>query len=86
MINIGELSSYIDGTFTDCRRNDLNHAVTIVGLTEKQEWIVRNSWGRSWGNYGYFILGHGNTCGICSYAIVPILEMKNGEVIGYGSD
>lgn len=33
MINAGELSKYVDGTFTDCRRSGLNHAITIVGQT-----------------------------------------------------
>lgn len=83
MINAGDLSSYTDGTFTECNRYGWNHAVTIVGQTEKNEWIVRNSWGKNWGNNGYFVMGHGNTCGVCSYAIVPILKMQNGTVIPY---
>lgn len=75
MINAGELPKYVDGTFTDCKRTGFNHAITIVGQTEKNEWIVRNSWGKSWGNNGYFTMGHGNTCGVCSHAIVPILNI-----------
>jgi len=35
---------------------------------------VRNSWGINWGNNGYFILGRGNTCGVCDFSFVPILE------------
>ena len=63
--------------FTDCKRNGLNHAVTIVGQTEENSWIVRNSWGKSWGKNGYFVMGHGNTCGACLYSIAPELRLKN---------
>jgi hypothetical protein len=33
MINIGELEGYIDGIFTDCKRSELDHGITIVGQT-----------------------------------------------------
>jgi len=33
------------------------HAVMLVGYNDtKREFIVRNSWGRSWGDHGYFYL------------------------------
>jgi len=33
------------------------HAVLVVGFNHlKQQWIVRNSWGPSWGDGGYFYL------------------------------
>jgi len=60
--------------FRDCLKTSPNHAVTIVGQTENQDWIVRNSWGESWGNNGYFIIKKGNTCGICNHAIVPEIK------------
>lgn len=48
----------------------VNHVVTIVGwgldpTTNKQYWIVRNSWGQYWGEMGYFriVMGH-NALGI----------------------
>lgn len=31
------------------------HAVMVVGY-EADKWIVRNSWGKSWGDHGYFYL------------------------------
>ena len=38
--------------------NDLGgHAVTVVGYTENG-FIIRNSWGESWGNYGYSIYNY----------------------------
>lgn len=42
----------------------LDHAVQAVGYTS-QYWIVRNSWGESWGEQGYIRLAYGqNTCGV----------------------
>ena len=32
------------------------HAVSVVGLTNKGNAIIRNSWGTSWGNFGYGIM------------------------------
>jgi C1A family cysteine protease len=48
----------------------LNHGVTLVGYgTEsgKDYWLVRNSWGTTWGDKGYvkLVRGH-NMCGINS--------------------
>lgn len=55
---------------------DINHAVLAVGydtnsLGEKY-WIVKNSWGASWGNGGYFDLARekGNMCGVSTDAVV----------------
>ena len=32
------------------------HAVLVVGYTSNNQWIMRNSWGTSWGAKGYFYL------------------------------
>ena len=47
---------------------DIDHAVLVVGYTSEY-WIVKNSWGTSWGDKGYFYLERGtNACGIDTYS------------------
>jgi len=55
----------------------LNHAVILVGydtdLNGNQYYILRNSWGTSWGMSGYmqFARNNNNMCGIATDAIYP---------------
>jgi cathepsin F len=62
-----------------CSKTHLDHGVLIVGYgvdTKKNEpyWIVKNSWGTSWGEKGYYRVHRGDgTCGLntmCTSAIV----------------
>ena len=79
MMAPGELGRYGESettAFRNCPKEPFNHAITIVGQTEKKEWIVRNSWGSSFGKNGYFLLRGGNTCGVCTHAFVPYLNVK----------
>ena len=47
---------------------DIDHAVLVVGFT-RDYWIIKNSWGKKWGEDGYFRLERfKNACGIDSYA------------------
>lgn len=47
---------------------DVDHAVLVVGFTPDY-WIIKNSWGKQWGQEGYFYLERWkNACGINSYA------------------
>lgn len=68
--------SYASGIYQDssCSSWFLDHAVACVGYGAEngtKYWIVRNSWGTSWGEEGYFRLLRGsNMCGIASQAIV----------------
>ena len=51
---------------------DIDHAVTVVGYGIEgttRYWIVKNSWGKHWGEHGYFRLQRDhNACGINSYS------------------
>lgn len=45
-----------------------NHAVVAVGYNSEATegyYIVRNSWGPTWGNEGYVNIGFEDTVGIC---------------------
>lgn len=46
----------------------VDHSVLAVGYTPEY-WILKNSWGTSWGEHGYIRIARGhNVCGINSYA------------------
>jgi C1A family cysteine protease len=65
-------SGVLDGA---CGRN-LDHGVTLVGFGDDGKggyWIVKNSWGTSWGNKGYVWIRQGkNMCGIAvNYNVQP---------------
>ena len=49
-------SSYTSGIVSSCDKN-VDHCVQVVGVdTDNEYWIVRNSWGTSWGEGGYIYL------------------------------
>lgn len=60
---------YTGGIFSHCGKQ-LDHGVLLVGYTS-DAWIVKNSWGTSWGESGYIRLARGNTCGLANSASYP---------------
>jgi len=62
-VDAGVWSNYRSGVLTSCGKS-VNHGVTLVGYkTSTNSWLVRNSWGSSWGENGYIRLVYGsNIC------------------------
>jgi len=73
--------AYKNGVYRDttCNRGSVNHAVNVVGYgtdaVQGAYWIVRNSWGSSWGSSGYILMArnNGNQCYISSFSIYPTI-------------
>lgn len=73
---------YEGGVFTGggCTTTDLDHAVTVVGYGETRSgvkyWIIKNSWGKGWGEEGYMRFWRDvdqpeGLCGIATKASYP---------------
>jgi len=70
-VDASAFMSYSSGVIRNGTCGDsLDHGVLAVGYTDSY-WIVKNSWGASWGEQGYVRLGMGNTCGMLDVAVVP---------------
>ena len=80
-----EFQLYKSGVFTGKCGTSLDHAVALVGYTDSY-YILRNSWGLSWGQSGYMYIGKGNDpatgkpynnnagqCGLLMEASYPIM-------------
>ncbi len=78
-LNAEMLQFYHKGVFNPilCNPKNLDHAVLLVGWGKEDSklyWIVKNSWGPSWGEQGYFrILRGKGTCGINTQVTTAVL-------------
>lgn len=73
-------NTYTGGVMSTCG-NSVNHAVQAVGLNTEASppyWIVRNSWGESWGLNGYLRIEYGkNLCNMAYSPMVTVTAMAN---------
>jgi len=71
-------SSYTGGIVKNCPAGQLDHGVLIVGFNDANSppyWIVKNSWGTSWGENGYIRLEKGtDQCGLTQAASSAIAQ------------
>lgn len=70
--------------------NKPNHCVVIIGYgsefvtaggnqsaaVSEDYWVIKNSWGTSWGEYGFGKIARNgnNTCGIASSGVIPFIK------------
>ena len=83
-INANPLQTYtggiVDKTSSQCPSSGINHSVVLVGYghdttLNKDYWLLKNSWGKSWGESGYFRLKRGSgVCGVNTYVITPTVS------------
>lgn len=85
----GNMLFYKSGVFSDvsCSANKINHGVLLVGYgTDKNTgldyWLIKNSWGESWGESGYIRIrrNNRNMCGVASMAVFPTIETINNLI------
>lgn len=69
---------YANGIYSESNcPTTMNHACLLIGFgSENGEdyWILKNSWGESWGESGYMRLSRNMSCEISSSTMYPILK------------
>ena len=60
----------------------INHAVLIVGQDDSGNYIIKNSWGTTWGNQGYAIINSAADCGLSAYIYsIDLLQLYQANTI-----
>ncbi|KAI4345287.1 hypothetical protein L6164_012423 [Bauhinia variegata] len=78
-----DFQSYAGGVFTGQCGTKLNHGVTLIGYGTADDgtkyWLIKNSWGKRWGEGGYMKMlrdngSPGGLCGIAKIASYPTIN------------
>ncbi len=82
---------YSGGVLDDpgCLPGDVDHGVVLIGYNTTEAgqdyWIIKNSWGSSWGLDGYiYIVRDRNMCRVGQYASYPNIKKGNNENVYEG--
>ena len=78
-IDSNNLRYYTGGIFHNCQDNTMEHAVLIVGYgvdkSGAKYWKVQNSWGKNWGEGGFFRVKRDEySCGMTLFPTYPVIE------------
>ncbi|MFI5297439.1 MAG: C1 family peptidase [Polyangiales bacterium] len=67
---------YASGVFDETASGDTNHAIVLIGWDDARgAWLLRNSWGTGWGEFGYMWIKYGSNS-VGQYALwidVPMI-------------
>ncbi|XP_010427118.1 PREDICTED: probable cysteine protease RDL3 [Camelina sativa] len=87
-IDARNMHRYTHGVFAGpCDTTLINHNVLVVGYgtnstTGQDYWLIRNSFGSTWGENGYFKLLRSNiqnSMGICGITLTPVYPVKSNS-------
>merc|ERR1712083_1121866 len=86
-INAGPMQWYRGGIADPwsilCNPKSLDHGVAIVGFgsESKPYWVIRNSWGASWGEEGYYRIVRGQgKCGLNTDVTTAVIG-SNADIV-----
>ncbi|KAL6894680.1 hypothetical protein ACP4OV_008778 [Aristida adscensionis] len=77
----GSMQFYRGGVYSGPCGQRMNHAITVIGYGAdaggQKYWLVKNSWGNTWGENGYVRMrrdvGRGGICGIALDLAYPVV-------------
>jgi len=76
-VDASSWNTYNGGIMSNCGAFQINHGVIIVGVQTTAStpyWIIKNSWGTSWGEDGYLLLRYNtNQCSITAAPSSPVV-------------
>jgi len=86
LVNADSLQYYSGGIVDadSCDPTELDHAVLLVGYGSEDGqdyWIIKNSWGSSWGEQGYFRLARGSgACGVNQEVVTAFVQNPKAQM------